>query len=80
MAIKFRIFWGKYIKRVTSMLIGPSPELELALFTLCFRARPDEVCKVSFDRKTFKIWTGISNSSRGQTNPKLALENAYFIL
>ena len=37
------------------MLIGTSPVLEMALYTLCFKARPDQDCIVSLASKNFTI-------------------------
>lgn len=39
------------------MFIGTSPELETALYTLCFMARPNGLCKLSFNNITFEINT-----------------------
>ena len=70
--MSFRFFWDKvYIKRITSMLIGISPELELALYTLCFRARPGDDCKVILAGDEFTIKTVIYNNK---------LRNAFFQL
>lgn len=33
------------------------PELEVALYTLCFFTRPNKKCKVSFDGSKFAIQT-----------------------
>ena len=47
---------------MTSMLIGISPELELALYTLCFKARAGRPCKVSLGDHNFTIITDVTNS------------------
>ena len=60
MSIKLRFFWGEYRKSFTSFMIGMSPELELALFTLAYKTRPNEHCRVSLGGYTFAIKTGIS--------------------
>lgn len=39
------------------MFIGTSPELELALYTVCFRARSDAKCPVSLIGNKIKIQT-----------------------
>ena len=40
------------------MLIGMSPELEMALYTLCFRTRENgKLCYVSLDNTQFSIKT-----------------------
>ena len=53
------------------MMIGISPELELALYTLCFRARPGGDCFVTLANKTFTIQTIIF---------RYRLRNAHFRL
>ena len=39
------------------MLIGISPELEMALYTLCLRTRKNMLCYVSLDGNRFPIMT-----------------------
>lgn len=38
-----------------NMFVGTSPELETALYTLCFLARPDRPCKMRFNNIPFTI-------------------------
>lgn len=40
-----------------SMFVGTSPELEMALYTLCFMARPDRPCKLRYNNVQFTIQT-----------------------
>ncbi|XP_028156220.1 poly(U)-specific endoribonuclease homolog [Ostrinia furnacalis] len=40
-----------------TMFVGTSPELETALYTLCFMARPDRPCKLRFNNIPFTIQT-----------------------
>lgn len=40
-----------------TMFVGTSPELETALYTLCFMARPDRVCKLRYNNINFSIQT-----------------------
>ena len=54
-SIVFKFRWGDYLKPQTAMLIGTSPVLEMALYTLCFKARPSQDCSVSLARKNFTI-------------------------
>ena len=57
-SITFKFYWDDiYVKHRTSMMIGISPELELALYTLCFRARPNEDCYVTLGGEKFLIRT-----------------------
>ena len=51
------------------MLIGTSPVLEMALYTLCFKARPDQECSVSLAGVNFTI---LNNKNSGK------LRNVYF--
>ncbi|EDW62295.1 endoribonuclease CG2145 [Drosophila virilis] len=44
-------------KPVDTMFIGTSPELELALYTVCFQLRPDRTCPVSLGNSKFGIVT-----------------------
>ena len=55
--INFWFFWGEYKKPVSSMMFGLSPELEMALFTLCFYTREAEDCYVSLADEVFTIKT-----------------------
>ena len=68
-SIVFKFTWGHYVKDQTAMLIGISPELEMALYTLCLRARPDKNCWVTLAGKPFLIQTILK---RGK------LRNAFF--
>ncbi|XP_047984817.1 endoribonuclease CG2145-like [Leguminivora glycinivorella] len=40
-----------------TMFVGTSPELETALYTLCFMARPDGQCKLRYNNVPFTIQT-----------------------
>ncbi|KAJ0182469.1 hypothetical protein K1T71_001838 [Dendrolimus kikuchii] len=40
-----------------NMFVGTSPELEVALYTLCFMARPDRPCKLRYNNINFSIQT-----------------------
>ncbi|CAG5103671.1 Similar to CG2145: Poly(U)-specific endoribonuclease homolog (Drosophila melanogaster) [Cotesia congregata] len=44
-------------KPVTTMFVGTSPELEMALYTVCFLTRPDSSCPVSLGGSKFNIVT-----------------------
>ncbi|KAL7294733.1 hypothetical protein TKK_0012025 [Trichogramma kaykai] len=44
-------------KPVTNIFIGTSPELEMALYTVCFLTRPDTKCPVSLGGTKFNIIT-----------------------
>ena len=47
--------WEGSIKPVSSIFIGVSPELELALYTLAVLLKPDDACTVSLGGKTIDI-------------------------
>ena len=72
-SIKFQFTWDGYMKNSTSMLIGTSPELEMALFTLCYKARAGRNCTVSLADEHFNIRTAIDPASK-------ELRNAFFEL
>ncbi|XP_023947894.2 endoribonuclease CG2145 [Bicyclus anynana] len=40
-----------------NMFVGTSPELETALYTLCFMARPDRPCKLRYNNVAFTVQT-----------------------
>ncbi|MCP5810362.1 hypothetical protein NL321_29875, partial [Klebsiella pneumoniae] len=40
-----------------NMFVGTSPELETALYTLCFMTRPDRPCRLRFNNIPFTIQT-----------------------
>lgn len=44
-------------KPVNGVFAGTSPELELALYTVCFQLRPDRTCPVSLGNQRFGIVT-----------------------
>ncbi|XP_011631710.1 poly(U)-specific endoribonuclease homolog isoform X1 [Pogonomyrmex barbatus] len=40
---------------VTTLLVGLSPELEMALYTMCFYLRPNDVCPISLGGKDINL-------------------------
>jgi poly(U)-specific endoribonuclease len=55
-AVKYT--WNGKLKRSGSIFIGTSPEFEMALYTVCLLARPNDqnqACKVSEFFKDFPI-------------------------
>ncbi|XP_043276343.1 poly(U)-specific endoribonuclease homolog [Venturia canescens] len=44
-------------KANTTMLVGTPPELEMALYTVCYYARPNDFCSVSLNGTKFNIYT-----------------------
>uniref|UniRef100_A0A8D2PJB0 Uridylate-specific endoribonuclease n=1 Tax=Zosterops lateralis melanops TaxID=1220523 RepID=A0A8D2PJB0_ZOSLA len=55
LSLRFR--WDGYSKSRGSLLVGSSPEFDLALFTLCFLTRPDRQCQVSLGGEAATIQT-----------------------
>lgn len=49
--------WRNYKKSVGSSFIATSPEFEIAVYTVCFLARPDSLCPVQMRGHQFKIQT-----------------------
>ena len=77
MVIKFTFKWDQYLKPVTSMLVGTSPELEIALYTLCFYTRPGRDCWVSLGGKRFKLKT---HTYHNRSSGKRLFRSAYVVL
>ncbi|XP_069050528.1 uridylate-specific endoribonuclease A isoform X2 [Lepisosteus oculatus] len=68
--------WDGYFKQVGSALIGSSPEFDLALYTLCYIARPGKQCRLSLGGKPLVIQTYTwDNSFYG--NGKKFIASAY---
>ncbi|XP_050573116.1 endoribonuclease CG2145-like isoform X2 [Bombus affinis] len=55
--VKIRTKYNGYDKPVTALFVGTSPELEMALYTVCFYARPEGNCPVSLGGTKFNIVT-----------------------
>ncbi|XP_011306209.1 poly(U)-specific endoribonuclease homolog [Fopius arisanus] len=55
--LKFHAKFSNIDKAVTTMFIGTSPELEMALYTVCFFVRSDQSCPVSLGGTKFNIIT-----------------------
>ncbi|KAB7498359.1 Poly(U)-specific endoribonuclease-like protein, partial [Armadillidium nasatum] len=53
--LKMRFDWMNYTKPVGSMFVGTSPELEMALYTLCFYARQNAGCNLQMNNHRFRI-------------------------
>ncbi|MBN3307199.1 ENDOU endoribonuclease, partial [Amia calva] len=49
--------WDGFFKQVGSALIGSSPEFDLALYSLCYIARPGKQCRLSLGGKQLAIQT-----------------------
>ncbi|XP_016978671.1 poly(U)-specific endoribonuclease homolog [Drosophila rhopaloa] len=55
--VKIRFSHQGLNKPVNTVFVGTSPELELALYTVCFQLRPDRTCPVSLGNSKFGIVT-----------------------
>lgn len=54
---KVRLTFDKLSKPSNSLFIGTSPELEIALYTVCFQMRPDTECPLAVNGKKFTLKT-----------------------
>lgn len=53
--VKIRSKLNGFVQPVTTLFVGTSPELEMALYTVCFFARPNTACPLSFGGTDFII-------------------------
>ncbi|XP_028514646.1 poly(U)-specific endoribonuclease-B [Exaiptasia diaphana] len=56
-SIKLQMSWHKKLKPITGFFLGTSPEFELALYTACFKLKPDKRCQCSIGGQTIIIQT-----------------------
>ena len=63
MAFTFK--WGDEQKPYGSMLVGTSPQMELALYTTCLLARGEEDCHVSLGGQRGSVTTHVFNRAKG---------------
>lgn len=54
---KVRLTFNKLMKPSNSLFVATSPELEFALYTVCFQMRPDTECPLAFNGKKFTVKT-----------------------
>merc|ERR1719228_2232189 len=55
--LSFTFRWGEEQKPFASMLVGTSPEFELALYTTCLLARTDGKCAMRLGGKDVTVTT-----------------------
>lgn len=60
--IKLHYMWNNTTKPVGTIFVGTSPELELALYTVCYFARPNDKCHLRLNGKAIYIQTYTFNS------------------
>ncbi|XP_053980143.1 endoribonuclease CG2145-like [Hylaeus volcanicus] len=53
--LKVRSSLNDIVQPVTTVFVGTSPELEFALYTMCFFTRPNNVCPVSLGGAEFMV-------------------------
>jgi len=59
--IKHKFDWINTEKPISSMFVGTSPEFEMALYSVCFFARPGGRCNVKLNGKNVPIQTHFIN-------------------
>ena len=57
--LSFTFKWGEEQKPFASMMVGTSPEMELALYTICLLARGDENCHVTLGGQDVFVTTHV---------------------
>ncbi|XP_071887985.1 uridylate-specific endoribonuclease C-like [Anas platyrhynchos] len=55
--LALQYLWDGHLKSIGSTFMGSSPEFDLALYTLCYKARPDQECHVTLGGKAATIQT-----------------------
>ena len=50
-----RFSWHGYSKPLGGFFVGTSPELDMAVFTVCFFARPDDKCPISLAGRQLQV-------------------------
>ncbi|XP_076685517.1 uncharacterized protein LOC143377747 isoform X2 [Andrena cerasifolii] len=53
--LKVRSSLNDIVQPITTILVGASPELEFALYTMCFFTRPNNACPISIGGSEFMI-------------------------
>ncbi|XP_014667157.1 PREDICTED: poly(U)-specific endoribonuclease-like [Priapulus caudatus] len=72
MAMKFT--FNGYLKKYTGLWIGTSPEFEMAMYTVCFMARIDQICRFDLNgiETEIQTWTLATDSDNvGTAYPKV---------
>ncbi|XP_076247637.1 uncharacterized protein LOC143187359 [Calliopsis andreniformis] len=55
--VKLNFEMDNLIRTNATIFVGTTPELEMSLYTICFYARPNNVCPVSLGGTKFNIYT-----------------------
>ncbi|TMW54150.1 hypothetical protein DOY81_000734 [Sarcophaga bullata] len=72
--LKVRFTHNGLNKPVNTLFVGTSPELELALYTVCFKLRPDRTCPVSLGNSKFGV---VTYSWRYRDSKSTKIKNYY---
>ena len=72
--ILLKFNWSDDSKPVGSMFVGTSPELDMALYTVCFFTREGNLCPMSLNGQRFNIKT-YSQTYNGQKYVGTAFPN-----
>lgn len=57
--MKLAFEWMGKVKKSGSMFVGTSPELDMAVYTLCILTRPNKSCPVQMNGQRFTIQTWV---------------------
>jgi len=63
--LAFTFKWGKKQKPYASMIIGTSPQFEMALYTICLLVRGNKKCDVSLGGQQLTVKTHVFNRPHG---------------
>lgn len=55
--LKLNFKMDEVIRPNATIFVGTLPELEMSLYTICFYARPNDLCPVSLGGAKFNIFT-----------------------
>lgn len=64
--IRNPFFWNSAYKPVGGFFIGTSPAFDLAVYTLCFYARPNENCPLTFNGHDVPVLAYTINCDAGE--------------
>ena len=63
--LAFTFKWGDEQKPYGSMLVGTSPQMELAVYTVCLMVREEDKCPVSLGGEAATVTTHVFNRPKG---------------
>ncbi|XP_072169913.1 uridylate-specific endoribonuclease-like [Diadema setosum] len=56
--------WHSRVKVMSSVMVGVSPEFEMALFTVCFIAQPGQMCSFNLNRNRVSVRTFVHGGTK----------------